>query len=141
MLSPKKYRVKVMFTQSCKYRLPGLDWMDANKLFGVSWLGFKRRSFRIGWRWNPIEDCIELCAYRRIGDERFIDWFPLKLPVYQEIYIGMEFEADKVFVFVENKVARNYDFPVSWLMLRHNVFFGGNNSAPQDVSLVLHQIK
>jgi hypothetical protein len=141
VLLPLRYTSVVTFTQNCKYSLPGEDWMDANKLLGVRLLTWKKNSFRIGWRWNPYDECIELCAYRYTDGERFIYWFPVKFNRYENIVITLAFsEPGEVDVFIANKIATRFKF--NWtkrsrLGLKHNVFFGGNNPAPQDVSIYI----
>jgi len=58
----------VQFTESCRYTLPGKEWQDWNKLFGLSYGAHQDWSMRWGWRCNPSGQ-LEVAAYLHLAGE------------------------------------------------------------------------
>jgi hypothetical protein len=54
---------EVMFDDSCRYQLEGVDQLDWNKLVGWSYGFHHNNSIRIGWGFIPELDKIQLALY------------------------------------------------------------------------------
>ena len=57
----RKMSCEVVFTESCRYNV-GKDQSDINKLFGFSIGMHHKNSVRVGWRYVPSADLIEIVS-------------------------------------------------------------------------------
>ena len=129
-----------MFTDSCIYDLGDEDQWDVNKLFGFS-IGHhqNRSSFRFGWRPILSENLIEIVAYE------YHDGFRMKtMPIcrvelnkWHKFTISYNNKANKTFYFVNRTTFTNTVNLVkkSGLGYTLGVYFGGNEKAPQDITI------
>jgi hypothetical protein len=63
----------VIFDGSCAYQLPEEDQLDWNKLGGWSYGLHHNNSVRIGWRYNPTINMIEMCLYEYVNGVRTVN--------------------------------------------------------------------
>ncbi|WP_232793737.1 hypothetical protein [Siphonobacter sp. SORGH_AS_0500] len=72
LISPREVSATVTFDSSCIYDLQSVDQNDWNKVIGLGFVGSKNQSLgsaphqvdgaRVGWRWNPETQKIDLPA-------------------------------------------------------------------------------
>jgi len=134
-----------MFTDSCMYDLGDEDQWDVNKLFGFS-IGHhqNRSSFRFGWRPILSENLIEIVAYE------YHDGFRMKtMPIcrvelneWHKFTISYNNKSNKSFYFV-NRITFTNTVNLakkSGLGYTLGVYFGGNEKAPQDITIYKKRI-
>jgi len=129
-----------MFTDSCMFDLHDEDQWDVNKLFGFS-IGHHQKgtSFRFGWRPLLNNMTIEIVAYE------YHDGFRLRtMPIcevelnkWHEFIISYNPQKQKTFYFVNKKsFSNNVSLAKkSGLGYTLGVYFGGNEKAPQDITI------
>ena len=126
----------VQFAPSCRYDI-GQDQSDWNKLTGFT-LGCASNSVRIGWRWNG--EHVELGAYIHENGKRVVTPFKVKCDLNVDIRIGIVRLSDTEFLFHVDEKDYLYTFKKKrpyWGWMMHP-YFGGNRSAPHDVTLYLN---
>lgn len=143
----KEIKYKVVFTESCKYILPGEDQDDWNKGGGVSFslLSNRKNSVMWAWRYKPVFDRIQLCAYwHENGVAHYAETendFPFACNPGEEITISIR-KAGKDW-FVDFRAHDGYfQKPVTakGTPIRPiGVYFGGNRPAPQDIEIFIHK--
>ena len=148
-----------IFNDDCFYNLDGDpntmsgDDLDTNKLIGLGFLNLKKwpphhyESVRVGWEWNSETLCIDLSAYWYDGGVR-------KEHLLLSVRRGLPFEiimtASKDFYnitiiynytpekrTVNFPIERKHHYPISYLL---GPYFGGNRTAPHDMSLYLTKL-
>jgi len=152
---------KVTFTDSCRYILDNEDQKDWNKLFGFSFGFFPlfkqymqhQNSFRIGWRYNPESDKIEITPYYYIDGKRHFNTDPKDIISLNlnECYIiticvdvaggyikarhsNKTFITDVFFVpFYNTNVYKPYGFKAP-------LYFGGTDKTPQDIEIIIENV-
>ena len=129
-----------MFTDFCMYDLGDEDQWDVNKLFGFS-IGHHQKgsSFRFGWRPILTENLIEIVAYE------YHDGFRMKtMPIcrvelnkWHNFTILYNNIVNKSFYYVNENIFTNKVNLVkkSGLGYTLGVYFGGNEKAPQDITI------
>lgn len=144
---------KVLFTESCKYDLPGTeDDEDVNKLFGIGYFpNHHKESARVGWRYCSKNDKIEILSYCYISGQRmFKNIGYAEIDTFYTISIRID-ENDKVYRFKleknEKPVVYNYssyivDDTVPFthkkkINYRLGLFFGGNQPSPHNISIII----
>lgn len=143
---------KFMFTDSCMFDLKDEDQWDVNKLFGFS-IGHHHRgsSFRFGWRPKLETNTIEIVAYEyhsgfrlktmSICEVELNKWYKFRIGYLPHLnkttyHIGdiktKKMIKDRFLVdFVNNvNLAKK-----SGLGYKLGVYFGGNEKAPQDITI------
>lgn len=148
---------RVRFTPSCKYDIGSEDQFDINKLCGVcyfnpvKWLIFcfkqkrlvdinKIDSARWGWRNIKNSDYIELLCYCYIDG---IKWermaFLLKVDVLQEITLKRSSKGYFFRILGHANCSVPHNNP--WgIPLYQNCYFGGNQTAPQNMTIHINKI-
>lgn len=154
-------RKKLMFDDSCKYILNNGDQKDWNKLLGFSFGFFPlfkqymqhENSIRIGWRYNPEKNTIELTPYFYIDGVRN---YHETTQGYTEI-ISLELNKEYIltllcdvnggylkikdenvchisfFQFKNHKAYKGYGFNAP-------LYFGGNEPAPQNINILIEDL-
>jgi len=143
---------KFRFTDSCMFDLHDEDQWDVNKLFGFS-IGHhhERSSFRFGWRPILKENLIEIVAYEYhdgwrmrtmpICKVKLNKWYRYKIGYLPHIdrsyYQVMDTKTDKLI-----KDREIYEFANDVKLVKKSglgytlgVYFGGNEKAPQDITI------
>jgi len=139
-----RFRYKASFTKSCLYNFENDDKFDINKLCGVSTdLYHHNQSARIGWRSNGAGG-IEILAYWYDDGVRYHEHL---LHIDLEEEVGLEilclddkfyFTAKTLFDHVQHTVELN-NKPCS-VKYKLYPYFGGNQKAPNDISIFLKEI-
>jgi hypothetical protein len=140
----------VTFPDSCRYIFPypvgssqkeGLnpDQKDWNKLFGFCFgLNRHRNSVRIGWRYNPIVEQIELGMYSyRDGVRNMseIGSVPIGTPIW--VYVDVRDWDEKTVLATiqlnDQKKAQTFLSKSSAIRFRLKPYFGGQEKAPKPI--------
>lgn len=139
-LFTKKITKHISFNESCKYLIKGEDQYDWSKLFGISQGYHKWNSFRVVWRYNPKKDVIEIGTYQYIKGKLFKSYL-LQMPlgkVYKfeltvdKLYYGLSVTSDAGNNIHLNLFRRGVN--LGYMLFP---YFGGNQPAPQDISICI----
>ena len=139
----RKMSCEVVFAESCRYDV-GRDQSDINKLFGFSLGMHHRNSVRVGWRYVPTVDMIEIVTYiYRKGErwkEQHVDWvcfgkcvkytIELREGCVVHFFAGDRWCAGEI-LGTQSKIF--FSYPLS-------LYFGGNCTAPHDM-LINYNVK
>ena len=168
-LSRKKvYKYKFKFTESCKYceselnqAVMGDDCKDWNKLLGISFFpawNARRNSVMLGWRHTP-ENGIEVQPYLHAlnGDNIYKLYQSLTLEIDIDYIVEINLNTHKLKVYREDQKPLpgllgatfvRWDlkfwgkvFKPTWIRRQINSWFGGNQTAPQTMSLYVKRLK
>ena len=118
-----------------------LDW---NKLIGIKKNLFspRKNSVMLGWRWNPIDNCLELCPYwhDENGGAHF-DYEPFKVTPQQSKRIDLCFIDNKIQVMVWDNIdghsGKLWSLPdnayigTGWMI---SPWFGGQEKAHKEMT-------
>lgn len=146
----------VKFDPNCYYSFGDghVDNKDWNKLCGWSTDIFKRNSLRIGWRPHLTDkSCVELCSYVHSDGKRILppkgqSWNLGKYKWGDWIYITIYHDRDDgVAIFSAKRtndnnvkiVSVDYDKCVCSGYI-NNIYFGGNQSCPHDMTIELLEV-
>lgn len=132
----------VTFTSSCRYRLDGADQHDWNKLFGFCYGidGIHKNSARLVWRYNIAKDRIEIASYCYVEGTRCVTRLAslrLNIPIKMEIVRHgsmVSFYIDDEFYDLEERFPKN-----RLLTFGCGLYFGGNRTAPQDITIKMRK--
>jgi hypothetical protein len=138
----------VRFLDNSKYSFPPIegkidrDQYDWNKLCGVYFNFWNTRddSAMIGWRYNPETELIELAPYYHVDGSR--DMFKPIMYVSPGTLIKLHLVIDRSnksydWTLQANNQTAVHSFPFTHERKKSSViqfYFGGNRTAPQDVS-------
>lgn len=133
-----------VFTEESKYILNSVDQLDWNKLAGITYgLQPHSNTSLIGWRWNPTIQMFQVAPY---FNNRGYNVQPeqheiLNIPIEQEF----EFNIAKGLINIYDsnlntakRVFKYCDIKTSPLSYRVQHYFGGNQAAPSDVSVIIN---
>jgi hypothetical protein len=131
------------FLGTCRYYLPGEDQHDINKLIGLSFsLSPHDNSIRIGWRYVPTVDKIELLLYMYVDGVRqefkhltymnfnargVIRWTRIS-DSWSTIWING--------AFYEVEIPGHWPNGISYAL---GIYFGGNRPAPHRMEIVKYE--
>lgn len=113
------------------------DW---NKIMGVTTYRIHKNSIRLGWRYNPKTDRVELGYYGYLGGARTMPMLTsVALGEWADVSLGMDNDS----MFVEVNGVRHEEtgdlklpsvLPTStWILA--TAYFGGDEKAPQTISV------
>lgn len=143
----KEYKesINIIFTESCKYQLPGEDQHDINKLFGIGYGHHHTDSDRIGWRWNSEKEMIELVNYsyqnKRRMPSKTLMWVKIgeKVTIDLESYWSDSHKRSVCFSATKEKESnilyRNYTVRCINFAYNLGLYFGGNQKAPHTITI------
>jgi hypothetical protein len=132
---------EVVFTDSCKYDI-GSDQSDINKLFGFSYGFHHHQSDRIGWRWNPSLNKIELLLYsyeqkvRRSFKLTEVALNTLNI-IELEVYLNGLYRHISIKINNETYAFCLLQDPVYWGYTL-GLYFGGNRTAPHNMNILIN---
>lgn len=132
---------EVVFTDSCKYDI-GSDQSDINKLFGFSYGFHHNQSDRIGWRWNPSLNKIELLLYsyeqkvRRSFKLTEVALNTLNI-IELEVYLNGLYRHISIKINNETYAFCLLQDPVNWGYTL-GLYFGGNRTAPHNMNILIN---
>ena len=124
---------KVNFDKSCIYNLNSPDQLDINKLFGFS-NGFNHHKYSARFGWNSGVDKINIFSYVYDSGKRKSN---LISKIETDRYYKMAIVDDNTnWIFaIDNyctMVPKSEKFKIGYKLWP---YFGGNNTAPQDLSI------
>lgn len=127
----------VKFGESCRYDI-GKDQTDINKLFGISFGYHHTNSARIGWRYVPKFDKIELTTYCYVNGER-IKEKSLGFVEFGKTYsVQILSTTDLVRFVLDGSVRAEEKVPSSGISYPLSLYFGGNYYAPHNMYIDLN---
>jgi len=139
-LRKERFSQNVIFTTSCKYHLDYPDNLDINKLFGLSYGYHHRNSARFGWHYNAGN--IQLFAYCYINGKRK-ESFICSLKIGTQYKLTLITTSKKYcFVVTSKETLRQVQVPhprIPNYGYRLNPYFGGNQVAPQEMEILIHE--
>lgn len=134
----------IKFNPDCAYHIDGADQWDWSKLFGFCFgiTGIHRNSVRFGWRYNPNTAKIEISRLLYFGNHQHVMDYLCSLDINTEhdFCIVHEISGDSLnLTFYVDDRKWEYTVPRPSCRLRFGCgfYFGGNQTAPQDVSIVV----
>ena len=135
---------EVTFTKSCIYDLHNVDQLDVNKLFGLSYLYHHTNSARFGWRAEGDKIQINVYCYR--NGERYMKDMCL-------------LDVDKTYSMELRNIGDYYEFEIKDATSVYYCYakipkpktpkfgyklwpyFGGNETVPHDMEILMRKIK
>lgn len=141
---------KAIFADTCNYNLGNEDQEDWNKLLGIFYnlLDPHDNTVMVGWRYNPKTNLIELNAYFHLNKERFFTDTLMTIGFMQDLYVtfNIDYKQQTYQVVLESPntgsraeytQAFKHNRTRNWEI---NFYFGGNQPAPQTISVWKGQI-
>jgi len=146
--APTKVSWKYIFQENCNYNLGTADQFDWNKLTGLYFnlLRTRAETVMVGWRYNIEKDIIELCAYYHILRKREFTAPIIAIKRGEELNVTIEISYEPKYYKVILSSSENIgEHQIAFFHNRKicgqiNFYFGGNEAAPQDVSVQLELI-
>lgn len=138
-----KETYQIKFTDSCVYDIDQ-DQTDINKLFGFSYGFHHNQSDRIGWRYNPIYNKIEILLYSYECKKRY-SFLLGSFNINENITISLSSKIEKTYRFITIELNNKR---ISYC-LKHNKnfwgytlgsYFGGNRTAPHNILIDIVKI-
>lgn len=132
----------VSFDDTAKYDI-GKDQTDINKLLGFGYNFHHLNSDRIGWRYVPSKDKIELLLYSYNRKER-VKKHICYVDINEDVLINFYVEFKNGFRYVYSKITTNkkiyytkakFHKPIMVLLYGLSLYFGGNIAAPHDINV------
>lgn len=150
---PKVVEYDIVFSKNTNYDLKGVDQQDWNKLIGLYFnlANTRDNTVMVGWRYNIEEDIIEVCPYYHIDGPRVVAESPdqivkIKRGETLRVKIEVEYKRRKraFTVRLSNGTLfkshhQKYDAKLV-ISNQINFYFGGNRTAPQDVTIYVKQL-
>lgn len=141
LISPREVSATVTFDSSCIYDLQSVDQNDWNKVIGLGFVGSKNQSLgsaphqvdgaRVGWRWNPETQKIDLACYAYVDGQRTafkVGETSINQPVYLSIKIDYNKKEYRVMEGEPIRFTHNKKFAY-----KTGLYFGGNRPAPHAI--------
>ena len=135
---------EVVFGEGTNYDLANIDQADYNKLCGRTFdlLDRNYEAAMIGWRYNSMNGMIELVGFFNQEDEHYIIGPIMEVAQCEvfEVQLSIDFDA-KIYSWVitkEDGSFQQYSFQFQHDLRASyevNVYFGGNQRAPQDMQI------
>jgi hypothetical protein len=137
LLFGREHTRTVMFYPSCKYDIGLPDQLDWNKLFGVGFFpGIHKNSYRFGWRYNPDLYRFEIAAYWYEDGVRKSEMLG-QVRVLTPFEITISYHAGLVTFSLKGQSSISVKAKWSWIGLRLDFYFGGNQVAPHDMKILI----
>lgn len=137
------------FDESIRYDL-GSDQTDVNKLFGYSWGWHHKNSDRIGFRYNPFLDNVEIVLYSYVDGKRVPATHIANVEIGQRIKIGLYIHIGSwatvgksgisryINVVIDENVILSKEYKGKDAGLGYTLggYFGGNRRAPHQINIL-----
>lgn len=129
---------RVQFTPSCRYDI-GPEQADINKLFGVGYIpSHHHNSVRFGWRYDIASGMIEILAYWYRNRVR--QWSSLKFVAIGQWNNYVIRRLGNVHELWINNDRHIIDVPSQRIGFVLGPYFGGNMTAPHDITINIERI-
>lgn len=141
LISPSEISAVVTFDSSCIYDLNSVDNQDWNKVIGLGFVGSKDQDLgeaphqvdgaRVGWRWSPQRQRIELASYIYVGGQRSM-FKVAETAINQPTKLTIKIDYDrKVYqVLGGTPVPFTHDKSFAY---KTGLYFGGDYPAPHKI--------
>lgn len=137
---------KVLFPSSTPYatQAPANQW-DWNKLMGISTALIHKNSIRLGWRWNPTKNKVDLGYYGYIkGNRTMPEITSVDLNQWVDVRITMTKDGESVTVNgikheVKSPLGFSTFFPTPTWILK-TAYFGGDEMAPHEFKIQIKDV-
>lgn len=143
LIKPRLLFATVTFDSSCIYTLDGGNQQDWNKLIGFGFVGSKNQNIytpphrvdgvRIGWRWNPASQRIELGSYvykAGVLQAKMLKDVKINEPI--DVSIKVDYKRKVYTVMDIEEIPYEHDKSI---VMRTGVYFGGQEVAPHDMRI------
>lgn len=144
VVSPAEVSATVTFDSSCIYDVGAVDAYDWNKVIGLGFVGSQNQDIttgtpphqidgaRIGWRWNPQRQRIDLGAYAYVEGKR-IDFKVAEafIGVPTKLTIKIDYNR-KLYQFMGGQQTVSFTHNKSFAY-KTGLYFGGNQPAPHQI--------
>lgn len=134
------FKVTVNFDESCRYDLGGVDQLDVNKLFGVSFGNHEVNSIRIGWAYNLETLKMDIYTYTYENSVRKINKIG-SCSLAENVVINLKlnfgsstYQTNSIISIPQEQVFA-YSYPALKAGYYLYPYFGGNNPAPHEMSI------
>ncbi len=144
---------RVMFSNGASYILQDKnDQKDINKLYGLGWglRGPTYNSLRVGWRFDPVTNLVELFTYVHDANRGFIYYALGKVSLLEEfeirIYIDKGSRHAVNVMLKRNDANKNtvnrhvFVERIPYLKYRLFPYFGGNQTAPENIKIFIKEV-
>jgi hypothetical protein len=116
------------------------DW---NKLMGLTTDRIHKNSIRIGWRWNPASQRVELGFYGYLNGARFMRQLTDVAPG-QAVDCELRMSNQGLTARAGNAShtesgSLGVSLPLTWVL--HSVYFGGEETAPHDLHVSVSNVQ
>lgn len=139
----------ISFDATAKYDLPGTqDDDDINKLFGWGYAngGHHQDSVRFGWNYNNNTGRVALYAYCYVNGERIMKWLCEILP-HRKVLCMIDKIGNTYSFTICDPLNTYYVYAGLDIHFDHNkklayklgCYFGGNNTAPHDIKILINR--
>ena len=142
LIKPRLLHATVIFDNSCMYDV-GSNQQDWNKLIGLGFVGAKDQKIgvpphridgvRIGWRWNPQTQRIELGSYayvRGVLSSKKLAEVKIDEPI--DVDIKVDYNRKVYIVMDQEEISYVHDKTIAF---KTGVYFGGQEVAPHDMRI------
>lgn len=134
---------ELLFDESCEYLLDCGDQTDWNKLYGWGFgLNHHENSVRLVWRYNTIEQVVEVAPYLYIDGKRTMPTKEqiVKVKIGEKIKTSIEVLDNIARVVIESDKCYPFEFTFDISVSNKPLFgcwfyFGGNRKAPNDITI------
>ena len=139
----RELRFRAVFSPDAAYATQApSNQSDWNKLMGLSTDRIHKNSIRIGWRWNPASQRIELGYYGYLDGVRTMQLLADVAPgqpidcVLRMTNAGMSAQAGAASHSVSGSLG--VGFPTTWVL--HSAYFGGDEKAPHRIDVQVSDV-
>lgn len=135
------FSLTVLSNETCRYIIDGVDQMDWNKLFGLSysWTSNKYNTVYTAFRYDPISGMFEVAGY--LNDRGGMKWTKaVQVPIGEAVTIHAHFLPDQIdYHFHVGTKHIIHSIPVSFdrsgIGRKVGMWFGGNQKSPKTFHL------
>ena len=134
---------EICFSDSCYWDNPrNNDDYDINKLYGFSQGWHHKNSIRFGWMPDfNIKKMIKIYAYYYNNGERFHEYMTT-IKTGENHFTSIKINDDNAELMFDNKLLIiDYKRPKYFLSYNLYPYFGGDNTAPNDMEIEIKRIK
>jgi hypothetical protein len=141
LISPSEISAVVTFDSSCIYDLNSVDNQDWNKVIGLGFVGSKDQDLgqaphqvdgaRVGWRWNPQRQRIELASYVYVGGQRSMAKVA-ETAINQPTKLTIKIDYDRKVYQVLGGTPVSFTHDKSFAY-KTGLYFGGDYPAPHKI--------
>ncbi|WP_288428709.1 hypothetical protein [uncultured Spirosoma sp.] len=141
LVSPSEISATVTFDSTCIYDLNSVDNQDWNKVIGLGFVGSKDQDLgeaphqvdgaRVGWRWSPQRQRIELGAYVYVGGQRTM-FKVAETAINQPTKLTIKIDYDRKVYQVLGGTAIPFTHDKTFAY-KTGLYFGGTYPAPHKI--------